>query len=267
MSPPPRGRSARSALCARGTVSIFHCFGDVPTTSSGDVLATFQRPLVHARTSPEQVVGTSPEQGVWVGLASLAHPCLQDGMTETEALGAALAAPPPPAPLGAQGATRSQPRSSSVLASPAPPPPQGAPTGPPWATPAHRPSELPRRAPQGAAPVAPLQAHRPQLPEPSTGSSMSKGGGVREQAVVLGELQEARANVESLRRRVKKLVSEIGGVPAAWGPNRGQERERERFGGEPAGKGGAEGGRGASKGVAGHGWRVAGETGRGGQRR
>ena len=26
-----------------------------------------------ARTSPEQVVGTSPEQGVWVGLASLAH--------------------------------------------------------------------------------------------------------------------------------------------------------------------------------------------------
>ena len=56
-----------------------------------------------ARTSPEQVVGTSPEQGVWVGSASLRHPCLQDGMTETEALGAALAAPPPPAPLGAQG--------------------------------------------------------------------------------------------------------------------------------------------------------------------
>ena len=33
---------------------------------------------------------------------------------------------------------------------------------------------------------------------------MSNGGGVREHAVVLGELQEARGNVERLRRRVKK---------------------------------------------------------------
>ena len=38
---------------------------------------------------------------------------------------------------------------------------------------------------------------------------MSKGGGVREQAVVLGELQEARGNVESLRRRVKKWSAKL----------------------------------------------------------
>ena len=176
--PPPRGRSARSAPCARAELCLF---STVPATFQQPVPATFwRRSSGHwnvARTSPEQVVGTSPEQGVWVGLASLRHPCLQDGMTETEALGAALAAPPPPAPLGAQGATRSEPRSSSALASPAPPPPQGAPKHPPWATTAHRPTEAPRPAPQGAAPVAPLQAHRPQLPEPSTGSSMSNGGG------------------------------------------------------------------------------------------
>ena len=176
--PPPRGRSARSAPCARAELCLF---STVPATFRQPVPATFwRRSSGHwnvARTSPEQVVGTSPEQGVWVGLASLRHPCLQDGMTETEALGAALAAPPPPAPLGAQGATRSEPLSSSALASPAPPPPQGALKHPPWATPAHRPSEPPRPAPQGAAPVAPLQAHRLQLPEPSTGSSMSNGGG------------------------------------------------------------------------------------------
>ena len=176
--PPPRGRSARSAPCARAELCLF-----------STVLATFQQPVPAtfwqrssgqwnvARTSPEQVVGTSPEQGFWEGLASLRHPCLQDEMTETEALGAALAAPSPPAPLGAQGATRPKPRSSSALASPAPPPPQGAPKHPPWATPAHRPSEPPQPAPQGAAPVAPLPAHRSQLPEPSTGSSMSNGGG------------------------------------------------------------------------------------------
>ena len=146
---------------------------------------------------------------MWVGLASLAHPCVQDGMTETEALGATLAAPPPPAPLGPQGATRPEPRSSFALGSPAPPPPQGAPKRPPWATPAQRPLEPPRRAPQGAAPVAPLQAHCPHLPEPSAGSSMSKGGGVREQAVVLGELQETRGNVESLHRRVKKWAGKL----------------------------------------------------------
>ena len=120
--PPPRGRSARSALCARAELCLF---STVPATFQQPVPATFwRRSSGHwnvARTSPEQVVGTSPEQGVWVGLASLWHPCLQNGMTETEALGAALAAPPPPAPLGAQGATRSEPRSSSALASPAPP--------------------------------------------------------------------------------------------------------------------------------------------------
>ena len=38
---------------------------------------------------------------------------------------------------------------------------------------------------------------------------MSKGGGVREQAVVLRELQEARGNVESLRRRVKKWSAKL----------------------------------------------------------
>ena len=159
--PPPRGRSARSAPCARAELCLF---STVPATFQQPVPATFWRGSSGhwnvARTSPEQVVGTSPEQGVWVGLASLRHPCPQDGMTETEALGAALSAPPPPAPLGAQGATRSEPRSSSALASPAPPPPQGAPKHPPWATPAHRPSEPPRPAPQGAAQVAPLQAHR-----------------------------------------------------------------------------------------------------------
>ena len=176
--PPLRGRSARSSPCARAELCLF---STVPATFQQPVPATFwRRSSSHwnvAGTSPQQVVGTSTEQGVWVGLASLRHPCLQDGMTETEALGAALAAPPPPAPLVAHGATRSEPRSSSALASPAPPPPQGAPKHPPWATPAHRPSEAPRPAPQGAAPVAPLQAHRPQLPEPSTGSSMSNGRG------------------------------------------------------------------------------------------
>ena len=208
--PPPRVRSARSAPSARAEPCLF---STVPATFQQPVLATFWRRssghLNVARTSPEQVVGTSPEQGVWVRLASLAHPCLQEGMTEGEAVGAPLAAPPSPAPLGALGATRSEPRSSSALASPAPPPPQGAPTRPPWATPAHRPLEPPRRAPQGAAPVAPLQAHRPQLPEPSTGSSMSKGGGVGEQAVVLGELQEARGNVETIRRRLKKWSAKL----------------------------------------------------------
>ena len=176
--PPPRGCSARSAPCARAELCLF---STVPATFQQPVPATFwRRSSGHwnvARRSPEQVVGTSPERGVWVGLASLRHPCLQDAMTETEAPGAALAAPPPPAPLGAQGPTRSEPRSSSALASPAPPPPQGAPKHPPWATPAHWPSEAPRPAQQGAVPVAPLQAHRPQLPEPSTGSSMSNGGG------------------------------------------------------------------------------------------
>ena len=120
MPPPPRGRSARSAPCARAELCLF---STVPATFQQPVPATFWRSSSGhwnvARTSPEQVVGTSPEQGVWVGLASLRHPCLQDGMTETEALGAALAPPPPPAPLGAQGATRSEPRSSSALASPA----------------------------------------------------------------------------------------------------------------------------------------------------
>ena len=152
MFPPPRGRSARSSPCARADLCLF---STVPATFQQPVPATFgRRSSRHrnvARTSPEQVVGTSPEQGVWVGLASLRHPCLQDGMTETEALGAALAAPPPPAPRGAQGATRSEPRSSSALASPAPPPPQGAPKHPPWATPAHRPSEghgLPHKGPR-----------------------------------------------------------------------------------------------------------------------
>ena len=176
--PPPHGavvhavRPVRAPNCA-----YFPLFrqrsNNLFRRRSGDVPAHWNV----ARTSPEHVVGTLPEQGVWVGLASLRHPCLQDGMTETEALGAALAAPPPPAPLGAQGAKRSEPRSSSALASPAHPPPQGAPKHPPWAIPAHRPSEPPRPAPQGAAPVAPLQAHRLQLPEPSTGSSMSNGGG------------------------------------------------------------------------------------------
>ena len=165
MPPPPRGRSARSAPCARAELCPFPT---VAATFQQPVLATFWRPSSGrwnvARTSLEQVVGTSPEQGVWEGLASLAHPCLRDGMTRTEALGAALAAPPLPAPLGAQGATRSEPRSSSASASPAPPPPQGAPKRPPRATPAHRPLEPPQLAPQGAAPVAPLQAHRPQLP-------------------------------------------------------------------------------------------------------
>ena len=176
--PPPRGRSASSAPCARAELCLF---STVPATFQQPVPATFwRRSSGHwnvARPSPEPVVGTSPEQGVWVGLASLRHPCLPNGITETEALGAALAAPPPPSPLGTQGATRCEPRSSSALASPAPPPPHGAPKHPPWATPAHRPLEPPRPALQGAAPVAPLQAHRPQLPEPSTGPS--PGGGAR----------------------------------------------------------------------------------------
>ena len=38
---------------------------------------------------------------------------------------------------------------------------------------------------------------------------MSNGGGIREHAVVLGELQEARGNVESLRRRVKKWPAKL----------------------------------------------------------
>ena len=159
---PPRGRSARSAPCARAELCLV---STVPATFQQLVVATFwRRSSGHwnvARTSPEQVVGTSLEQGVWVGLASLPHPCLQDGMTETEALGAALAAPPPPAPLGAQGATRSEPRSSSALASPAPPPPQGAPKHRPWATPAHRPLEPPRRAPQGSTSRASPSASPP----------------------------------------------------------------------------------------------------------
>ena len=158
-------------------MSIFHCSGDVPTTCSGDVLATFQQPLERrqnvAGTGCSNVAGTR-----CLGRVGLSRASLSAGRDDRDqALGVALAAPAPPAPLGAQGATRSEPRSSSALASPAPPPPQGAAKHPPWATPAHRPLEPPRPAPQGAAPVAPLQAHRPQLPEPSTGRSMSKGGG------------------------------------------------------------------------------------------
>ena len=246
--PPPRGRSASSAPCAFAEPCVF---STLRATFQQPVLATFgRRSREHwnvAETSPGQVVGTPPEQGVWVGLTSLAHPCLQDGMSETEALGAALAAPPTPAPQRAQGATRSEPRGSFAQASPAPPPPQGAPKRPPWATPAHRPLEPPRRAPQGAAPVAPLQAHRPQLREPSTGSSMSKGGGVREQAVVLRELQEARGNVESLRRRVKKWAGKLAEcrVRGDLTGGGGGGGKREGLGGGPAGKGGAQGGGGA----------------------
>ena len=123
-TPPPRGRSARSAPCASAELCLF---STVPATFQQPVLATFWR----RSNGHWNVARTSPEQGVWVGLASLAHPCLQYGMTETEALGATLAAPAPPAPPAAQGATRSEPRSSSTLASPAPPPPQGAPKRPP----------------------------------------------------------------------------------------------------------------------------------------
>ena len=74
---------------------------------------------------------------------------------------------------------------------------------------------------------------------------MSKGGGVREQAVVLGELQEARSNVESLRGRVKKWARKLAECRGRGDLTGGGEREREGFGGEPAGKGGAEGGGGA----------------------
>ena len=75
---------------------------------------------------------------------------------------------------------------------------------------------------------------------------MSNGGGVREHAVVLGELQEARGNVESLRRRVKKWSAKLAecrrrGDMTGGGGARGREDSR----GEPAGKGGAEGGGGA----------------------
>ena len=152
MPAPQQGRSARSSPCTRTELCLF---STVPATFQQPVPATiWRRSNGHwnvARTSPEHIVGTSPEQGVWVGLNPLRHPCLQDGMTETEALGAALAAPARLAPLGAQGATRSEPRSSSALASPAPPPPQGAPKHPPWAAPAHRPSEahgLPHKGPR-----------------------------------------------------------------------------------------------------------------------
>ena len=173
--PPPRGRSARSVPCARAELCLF---STVPATFQQPVLATFQQPLERrqnvAGTGCWNVAGTRCVDRVGVSRASLSA-----GRDDRDrGPGGALAAPAPPAPSGAEGATRSEPRSSSALASLVPPPPQGAPKRPPWATPAHRPLEPPRRAPQGAAPVTPLQAHLPQLPEPSTGSSMSKGGGV-----------------------------------------------------------------------------------------
>ena len=121
--PPPRGRSARSAPCARAELCLF---STVPATFQQPVPATFRRRSSGhwnvARTSPEQVVGTSPEQGVWVGLASLRHPCLQNGMTETEALGAALAAPPPRGPPGGTGghALRATQQLCAGFASPSP---------------------------------------------------------------------------------------------------------------------------------------------------
>ena len=63
--------------------------------------------------------------------------------------------------------------------------------------------------------------------------------------MVLGELQEARGNVESLRRRVKKWSAKLAecrrrGDITGWGA-RGREGSR----GEPAGKGGTEGSGGA----------------------
>ena len=47
MSPPPPHGAVVHAVrpVRRGAVPIFHYSGDVPTTCSGDVLATFQRPL------------------------------------------------------------------------------------------------------------------------------------------------------------------------------------------------------------------------------
>ena len=61
--------------------------------------------------------------------------------------------------------------------------------------------------------------------------------------MVLQELQEARGNVESLRRRVKKWAGKLaecrgrGNLTGGGGGG----REGEGFRGEPAGKGGAEG--------------------------
>ena len=74
---------------------------------------------------------------------------------------------------------------------------------------------------------------------------MSNVGGVREHAVVLGELQEARGNVESLRRRVKKWSAKLTECRRRGDITGGGARGREGSQGEPAGKGGAEGGGGA----------------------
>ena len=63
--------------------------------------------------------------------------------------------------------------------------------------------------------------------------------------MVLGELQEARGNVESLRRRVKKWSAKLAECRRRGDLTGGGAREREGFRGEPAGKGGAEGGGGA----------------------
>ena len=63
--------------------------------------------------------------------------------------------------------------------------------------------------------------------------------------MVLGELQEVRGNVESLRRRVKKWSAKLAESRRRGDLTGGGGGEREGFGGEPAGKGGAEGGGGA----------------------
>ena len=62
--------------------------------------------------------------------------------------------------------------------------------------------------------------------------------------MVFGELQEARGNVESLRRRMKKWSAKLAVCRRRGDLTGGGGREREGFG-EPAGKGGAEGGGGA----------------------
>ena len=121
--PPPRGRSARSAPCARAELCLF---STIPATFQQRVPATFWRrssgPWSVARTSPEQVVGTSPEQGVWVGLASLRHPCLQDGMTETELPGGSTGCTTPASPTGGTGghALRATQQLCAGFASPSP---------------------------------------------------------------------------------------------------------------------------------------------------
>ena len=63
--------------------------------------------------------------------------------------------------------------------------------------------------------------------------------------MVLGELQEARGNVESLRRQVKKWLAKLAECRRRGDLTGGGVREREGVGGEPAGKGGAEGDGGA----------------------